>query len=120
MLPRVPLGMAVLSALHPCLQLKLADHGELHRRGSRTDEEESLVTNEGRHDSAEREPRRYDPEDRRSAAGQSGVFESACAQPPTQRRERAASISENVFERVPQMHCISRCYFIARNALGRS
>ena len=120
MLSCVPLEMAVLSTLHPCLQLKLADHGELHRRGSRTDEEESLVTNEGRHDSAERDPRRYDPEDRRSAAGQSGVFESACAQPPTQRRERAASISENVFERIAQTYCIACAYFIARNALGGS
>lgn len=120
MLPCVPPEMAVLSALHPCLQLKLADHGELHRRGSRTDEEESLVTDEGRHNSAERDPCRYDPEDRRSAAGQSGVLESACTQPPTQRRERAASISENVFERIAQTYRSTRAYFIARNALGGS
>ena len=120
MLPCVPLAMAVLIALHPCLQLKLADHGELHRRGSRSDEEESLVTNEGRHDSAERDPRGYHPEDRRSAAGQSGLFESAGAQSPTQRRERAASISENAFECVAQTQRIARSYFIARNALGGS
>jgi len=90
--------MAVLSALHPCLQLKLADHGELHRRGFRSNEEESLFTNEGLCDSAERNPRRHDPEDRRSAAGQSGLFEATGAQSPTQRCERVASIFENFFE----------------------
>jgi len=87
---------------HPCLQLQLLEVFESQARPHGPHQPAWLGTGEASCNDVGRNSSRDDSEDRRPAAGETGVDRAGRQQPIAQRKKLLTSLSQHVFEAISQ------------------